>query len=77
MDKCMDFTIAMKDCIAEHREYYGELFSEENSDEDDDVPFEASSFENQEVEEHEEQEEQEQEKEKEVIVKKDDVKEEK
>lgn len=75
MDKCMDFTIAMKDCIAEHREYYGELFSEENSD--DDVPFEASSFENQEVEEQEEQEEQEQEKEKEVIVKKDDVKEEK
>ena len=77
MDKGMDFTIAMKDCIAEHREYYGELFSEENSDEDDDVPFEASSFENQEVEEQEEQEEQEQEKEKEVIVKKDDVKEEK
>lgn len=77
MDKCMDFTIAMKDCIAEHREYYGELFSEENNDEDDDVPFEASSFENQEVGEQEEQEEQEQEKEKEVIVKKDDVKEEK
>ena len=44
MDKCMDFTIAMNDCIAEHREYYGELCSEENSDEDDDVPFEASSF---------------------------------
>lgn len=53
MEVCKDCTIAMRDCIAEHREYYGELFSEGNSEEDDDVPFDASSLEKQEVEEEE------------------------
>lgn len=54
MEKCKDCTIAMRDCIAEHREYYGELFSEGNSEEDDDLPFDASSLENQEADEEEE-----------------------
>ena len=57
MEKCKDCTIAMRDCIAGHREYYGELFSEGNSEEDDDVPFDASSLEKQEAEEKEEEEE--------------------
>lgn len=28
MENCKDFTIAMKECITQHQEYYGELFSE-------------------------------------------------
>ena len=55
MEKCKDCTIAMRDCIAEHREYYGELFSEGDSEEDDDLPFDASSLEKQEAEEEEEE----------------------
>lgn len=55
MEECKDCTIAMRDCIAEHREYYGELFSEGNSEEDDNLPFDASSLEKQEVEEEEEE----------------------
>lgn len=54
MEKCKDCTIAMRDCIAEHREYYGELFSEGDSEEDDDLFFDASSLEKQEIKEEKE-----------------------
>lgn len=33
----MEYTIAMKDCITEHQEYYGELFSGGEKEKEEDV----------------------------------------
>lgn len=35
MENCKDFTIAMKECITHHQEYYGELFSEGDETEEE------------------------------------------
>ena len=42
MENCKDFTIAMKECITQHQEYYGELFSEgEEEEEEEEEEVEA------------------------------------
>lgn len=33
----MEYTVAMKDCITEHQEYYGELFSGGEKEKEEDV----------------------------------------
>ena len=54
----MEYTVAMKDCITEHQEYYGELFSggekekeEDVNDGDEDDIDEASEAANEDIEE--------------------------